>query len=165
MRRLRLGSLCELKIVVGAVCRLDDRILLCRRAIEPRHGFWTIPAGFMEERESSEQAAREAMEEAHADIRIGNLLAVYNIPRISQVQLIYCAEMNAPEVKPGPESLEVRYFAWTIPWDELAFPERHPGTAAVPSGLEQSVLCRLHQPAGRDGRKHPRVSRGQASPP
>lgn len=112
------------KIVVGAVCRLDDRILLCRRAIEPRHGFWTIPAGFMEERESSEQgAAREAMEEAHADIRIGSLLAVYNIPRISQVQLIYCAEMNVPEVKPGPESLEVRYFAWDeIPWDELAFP-------------------------------------------
>lgn len=112
------------KIVVGAVCRLDERILLCRRAIEPRHGFWTIPAGFMEERESSEQgAAREAMEEAHADIRIGNLLAVYNIPRISQVQLIYCAEMNVPEVKPGPESLEVRYFTWDeIPWDELAFP-------------------------------------------
>ena len=112
------------KIVVGAVVRHQDRFLLCRRAIEPRHGFWTFPAGFMEERETSEQgAAREAMEEANADIRVGKLLAVYNIPRISQVQLIYCAEMASPEVSPGPESLEVRFFTWDeIPWDDLAFP-------------------------------------------
>lgn len=112
------------KVVVGAVCRLDDRILLCRRAIEPRRGFWTIPAGFLEERETSaEGAAREAREEANADIEIGSLLAVYDIPRISQVQLIFCAEMRSPEIRAGQESLEVRYFVWDeIPWEELAFP-------------------------------------------
>lgn len=112
------------KIVVGAVCRLDQKILLCKRAIEPRKGYWTIPAGFMEEREGTAQgAAREAMEEANAHLKMGPLLAVYNIPRISQVQLIYKAEMTSPEVSAGDESLEVGFFDWDeIPWDELAFP-------------------------------------------
>jgi ADP-ribose pyrophosphatase YjhB (NUDIX family) len=112
------------KIVVGAVCRLDQKILLCRRAIEPRKGYWTIPAGFMEEREStSDGAAREALEEANAHLKMGPLLAVYNIPRISQVQMIYKAEMASPDVHAGEESLEVAYFDWDdIPWDELAFP-------------------------------------------
>lgn len=112
------------KIVVGAVCRLEEKILLCRRAIEPRKGYWTIPAGFMEERESTaDGAAREAFEEANAELVMGPMLAVYNIPRISQVQIIYKAVMASPEISPGPESLEVGYFDWDeIPWDELAFP-------------------------------------------
>ncbi len=113
------------KIVVGSVVEGDDgRVLLCRRAIEPRSGFWTLPAGYMEERETTEAgAAREAEEEAGAIIAIDGLLAVYNIPRISQVQLIYRARLAAPDFAAGPESLEVRLFAWDeIPWDDLAFP-------------------------------------------
>lgn len=112
------------KIVVGAVVAHEGRILLCRRAIEPRLGFWTLPAGFMEERETSEAgAAREAMEEAGAQIAIDGLLAVYNIPRISQVQLIYRARLADPHISAGPESLEVSLFDWEdIPWTELAFP-------------------------------------------
>ena len=113
------------KIVVGSVVEGDDgRVLLCRRAIEPRSGFWTLPAGYMEERETTEAgAAREAEEEAGAIIAIDGLLAVYNIPRISQVQLIYRARLARPDFAAGPESLEVRLFAWDeIPWDDLAFP-------------------------------------------
>ncbi|MBP2300171.1 NUDIX hydrolase [Azospirillum picis] len=115
-------------IVVGAVATWEDgRILLCRRAIEPRKGFWTLPAGFMEERESTrEGAAREAWEEARARIGIDHLLAIYDIPRISQVQMIFSARLLSPDVAPGPESLEVGLFAWEdIPWDEIAFPTVH----------------------------------------
>ena len=112
------------KIVVGAVCTLDDRFLLCRRAIEPRAGYWTMPAGYMEERETPEAgAAREAMEEACAEIEIDSLLAIYSISRISQVQLIYRARLASPEIAAGPESEEVGLYRWQeIPWDQLAFP-------------------------------------------
>lgn len=112
------------KIVVGSVVEHGGNILLCRRAIEPRQGFWTIPAGYLEERETTEAGAkREAQEEACADITIDALLAVYNIPRISQVQLIYRARLAEPVFAAGPESLEVRLFDWSdIPWNELAFP-------------------------------------------
>ena len=115
------------KIVVGAVCRWDERILLCRRAIEPRAGFWTLPAGYLELNEATaEGAAREAWEEARAEIAIEGLLAVYDIPRLSQVQLIYRAALKSPNVEPGPESLEVRLFDWDeIPWAEIAFPSVH----------------------------------------
>lgn len=115
------------KVVVGAVCSSDERILLCRRAIEPRPGFWTIPAGYLETNESTiEGARREAYEEATADIEIDALLAVYNIVRLSQVQIIYRARLRSAEVAPGLESLETRLFDWqAIPWDELAFPSVH----------------------------------------
>lgn len=115
------------KIVVGAVCSWHGRILLCRRAIDPRLGFWTIPAGYMEERETpAEGAAREAWEEAQAKIEIDRLLAVYSVPRISQVQLIFRATLAAPDFAPGVESLETKLFAWEeIPWDTLAFPSVH----------------------------------------
>jgi len=84
------------KIVVGSVVVWEDRILLCRRAIDPRHGYWTLPAGYMELNESAAQAAaREAWEEAQAAITIDGLLAVYSIPRISQVQLIYRAHLTS----------------------------------------------------------------------
>lgn len=111
------------KIVAGAIITDDERVLLCRRAIEPRVGFWTLPAGFMEEGESVEEgAAREAMEEANAEIEIDRLLAVYSVPRISQVQIIYRAKLLS-DVSPGPESLETALFEWKdIPWRELAFP-------------------------------------------
>ncbi|HWL69073.1 MAG TPA: NUDIX hydrolase [Geminicoccus sp.] len=112
------------KIVVGSVCTLGDRLLLCRRAIEPRVGYWTIPAGWLETGETVEQgAAREAWEEACARIEIEGVLAVYSMPRIAQVQILFRARLVDAEVAPGPESQEVRLIGWDeIPWDELAFP-------------------------------------------
>lgn len=112
------------KIVVGSVCSWHGRILLCRRAIEPRLGFWTIPAGYMEERETPAQgAAREAWEEALTRIEIDRLLAIYAVPRISQVQLIFRARLSSEQFGAGSESLEAKLFAWEeIPWGELAFP-------------------------------------------
>jgi ADP-ribose pyrophosphatase YjhB (NUDIX family) len=112
------------KVVVGAVCTWEDRILLCRRSIEPRRGFWTLPAGYLEANEiSSDGAMREAWEEAYAKIAIDSVLAVYSVPRLSQVQIIYRARLLSPEVAPGVESLDVGLFGWAdIPWPDLAFP-------------------------------------------
>lgn len=112
------------KIVVGSVVVQDERILLCRRAIDPRKGFWTLPAGFLEEHETPEAGARrEAREEAQAEIALDALLAIYSVPHISQVQLMYRGRFAAPGFSPGPESLETRLFEWDeIPWAELAFP-------------------------------------------
>jgi ADP-ribose pyrophosphatase YjhB (NUDIX family) len=111
------------RIVAGVVAHREGQILLCRRAIEPRKGFWTLPAGFMELGESVEEgAAREAWEEARAELKIEALLAIYSIPRIGQVQVFYRAQLVS-EPQAGPESLEVGLFAWEdIPWAELAFP-------------------------------------------
>lgn len=111
-------------VVVGAVCLWEDKILMCKRAIEPRKGYWTLPAGYMELNESTEQGAmREALEEACARIKIRRLLAVYNIPRISQVQLMYIADLVDPEIDAGVESEAVALMTWDeIPWDDLAFP-------------------------------------------
>jgi ADP-ribose pyrophosphatase YjhB (NUDIX family) len=115
------------RIVVGSVVTWEEQFLLCRREIEPRRGYWTIPAGYLELNETiMEGAAREAFEEARAEIEIERLLAVYNIPRISQVQMFFRARLPAPEFEAGPESQEVALFAWDeIPWDELAFPSVH----------------------------------------
>ena len=112
------------KIVTGSIVRHDGRLLMCRRAIEPRIGFWTLSAGFMELGETAEQAAmREAREEANAAIVIDRLLAVYTIPRIAQVQIMYLAHLKDETFSPGPESLEVTLAGWNeIPWDDLAFP-------------------------------------------
>ena len=112
------------KIVVGSVTRWGERILLVRRSIEPRYGYWTLPAGFLELNESpSAGAEREAWEEARARIEIEGLLAIYDIPRISQVQLIYRARLLDQAIHPGSESLEVALFSWKqIPWGQLAFP-------------------------------------------
>jgi len=115
------------KIVVGSVVRHDGKILLCKRAIEPRKGFWTIPAGYLELNETPEDGARrEAREEAEAALTIERLLAVYAVPRISQVQLIYRARLAETTIAAGPESQAVDLFAFdAIPWDELAFPSVH----------------------------------------
>jgi len=113
------------KIVVGSVATWEDRVLLCRRAIEPRDGFWTLPAGYLERNESpAEGARREAWEEARARLAIDQLLATYAITGISQVQLIYRARLLDPDVAAGPESREVRLFSWNQlpPIDEIAFP-------------------------------------------
>ena len=115
------------KIVTGSVVRHDGRLLLCRRAIAPRRGFWTIPAGYLEMHETPEDGARrEAREEANADLAISGLLAVYTVPRLSQVQLIYRAVLASPGFSAGEESLEVRLFDWdALPTDEIAFPTVH----------------------------------------
>lgn len=115
------------KIIVGSVVSVEGRILLCRRAIEPRHGFWTLPAGYMELAETVEEGARrEAWEEARARIAIEGVLAIYSIARIGQVQVIFRAGLAEPGFAAGPESLDVRLFAWEeIPWDDLAFPSVH----------------------------------------
>jgi len=112
------------KIVVGSVVTFEDKFLLCRRAINPRKGFWTLPAGFMEQKETTEEGAiREAFEEANAHIEIRDLLGVYNITHISQVQMMYRATLATPDFSAGPESLEVELFSWEdIPWGDLAFP-------------------------------------------
>lgn len=112
------------KIVVGAVCTWEDRVLLCRRAINPRKGFWVFPAGYLELHETTAAGAcREAREEAGVEIEIDHLLAVYTIARLSQVQLIYRARLPSPDLNPGPETLEANLFRWDeIPWDDLAFP-------------------------------------------
>jgi ADP-ribose pyrophosphatase YjhB (NUDIX family) len=112
------------KVVVGAVCSWGERILMCRRAIEPRKGYWTLPAGYMELNETTADGARrEAWEEARARIELDGVLAVYSIPRLSQVQVIYRARLASAEIEPGPESAEVALFLWEeIPWPDLAFP-------------------------------------------
>ena len=112
------------KIVVGSVARWGDKVLLCRRAIDPRRGFWTLPAGYLELNEATSAGAqREALEEANARIEIEGLLAVYDIPRLSQVQLVYRARLTDDQIAPGIESLEVGLFRWDeIPWADIAFP-------------------------------------------
>ena len=140
------------KIVVGSVVRHEGRILLCKRAIEPRKGFWTIPAGYMELNETPEEGARrEAYEEAHATLRIERLLAVYSVPRISQVQLIFRATLDRPDISAGPESQAVAMISpEDIPWDDLAFPSVHwalrhdaeaeAGAAPVPFGNPEGAV-------------------------
>jgi len=112
------------KVIVGAVCTWEDRYLLVRRAIEPRLGYWTMPAGYMELGETADAgAAREVWEEACAEVAVDCLLALYSIPRISQVHMIYRATMLSEAHEPGAESLESALFRWEdIPWDELAYP-------------------------------------------
>ena len=112
------------KIVVGSVALWEGKILLCRRAIEPRIGYWTLPAGYLEIGETAEDGAcREAMEEANAHIAIERLLAVYSVSRISQVQLMFRAQLTSPDISAGPESQEVALFEWDgIPWPDIAFP-------------------------------------------
>lgn len=111
------------KLVIGAIPEWDDRILLCRRAIEPRLGYWTLPAGFMENAETTAQAAeRETLEEACARIEVGELFSLINVPHINQVHLLYRARLLDLEFRPGTESAEVALFAEEdIPWKQLAF--------------------------------------------
>ena len=112
------------KIVTGCVPYWGDRVLLCRRAIEPRKGYWTLPAGFMENNETLEQgAARETMEEACAPVINMRLFGIYNLPRISQVYVMYQGELESEQgFSAGQESLEVGLYQYReIPWDHIAF--------------------------------------------
>ena len=111
-------------IVAGTIPVYENKILLCKRAIEPRKGFWTLPAGFMENGESVEQGAlRESWEEARLTLKNQVLYQVFSLPHISQVYVFYRAEIASLDFGPGPESLEVELFELgDIPWQTLAFP-------------------------------------------
>jgi ADP-ribose pyrophosphatase YjhB (NUDIX family) len=111
------------KLIVGALPEWQDKVLLCRRAIEPRHGMWTLPAGFMENGETTAEAAmRETLEEANARIAIGDLYSMYSLPYINQVHILFRARLLDLDFCPGQESLDVKLFSEAeIPWDEIAF--------------------------------------------
>jgi len=111
------------RMVVGCIPEWQDRILLCRRGIEPRHGLWTVPAGYMENGETTQQGAvRETLEEANARVEIVSLYALYNIPHINQVYILFRARLLDDRIGPGAETLEARLFALDeIPWDAIAF--------------------------------------------
>ncbi|MFN0314582.1 MAG: NUDIX hydrolase [Burkholderiales bacterium] len=111
------------KMVVGCIPEWGDKILLCRRAIEPRYGLWTVPAGYLENGETTgDGAMRETLEEAGARVELLEPYAIYNIPHISQVYLLFRARLKDSEFAPGTESLEVKLFEESdIPWDEIAF--------------------------------------------
>jgi ADP-ribose pyrophosphatase YjhB (NUDIX family) len=111
------------KMVVGCIPEWEHRILLCKRAIEPRLGYWTLPAGFMEDDETTVQAAlRETLEEANARVEIGDLFSMLSVPQVNQVHIFYRARLLDLDFGPGSESLEVAlYEEAAIPWKELAF--------------------------------------------
>lgn len=112
------------RIIAGCLPIHEDKVLLCKRAIEPRHGLWTLPAGFMENGESTEEGAlRETWEEARARITIDSLYTMFSLPQINQVYLLYRGSLTDLDFGPGPESLAVELFSEDqIPWDEIAFP-------------------------------------------
>ena len=115
------------KIVVGCIPEWEDRILICKRAIEPRYGLWTLPAGFMENGETLQQgAARETLEEANARVEIGALYTLFNLPHINQVYMLFRSRLLDLDFSAGSESLEVALLEESqIPWDEIAFPVIH----------------------------------------
>jgi ADP-ribose pyrophosphatase YjhB (NUDIX family) len=110
-------------LVVGSIPEHEGRLLLCRRAIEPRYGYWTLPAGFMENDETVAAAAlRETREEAGADIELAEPFSMISVPRVNQVHVFFRARLRRLEFQPGEESLEVMMFEESaIPWQELAF--------------------------------------------
>jgi len=111
------------KLVVGCVPEWDGRLLLCRRAIEPRYGYWTLPAGYMENDETAGEAAlRETLEEAGARVELGEPFSMLSVPHVNQVHLFYRARLASLDFKPGVESLEVALFEEAqVPWPEIAF--------------------------------------------
>jgi ADP-ribose pyrophosphatase YjhB (NUDIX family) len=111
------------RMVLGTVTVWEDKVLLCKRAIEPRYGYWTLPAGFMENGETTaEGAARETLEEAGARIDLGPMFSLIDVPQVEQVHMFYRAELLHLDFEPGPESLEAKLFTeQEVPWDAIAF--------------------------------------------
>lgn len=111
-------------IVSGTIPVWGEKVLLCKRAIEPRYGYWTLPAGFMENQETTEEAAmRETWEEAEAKVNLKGLFSMISVPQIDQVHVFFRAELREESYGAGQESLEVKLFdEHEIPWDEIAFP-------------------------------------------
>lgn len=138
------------KVVVGAVVSDAGRILLCRRAIEPRRNYWTLPAGYLETGETLEEGAmREAHEEAGATIRLDGVLALYSLSRIAQVQVMFRAAFDGPaDFAPGEESLDVQLFAWDdIPWSDIAFPTVRWALDAWRQAGSEPLLAPFRNPA------------------
>lgn len=115
------------KIVVGAVVTFQNQFLLCKRAIPPRMGYWTYPAGYLENNESLEEGThREAKEEAGITLKLIGLIGIYSLTAVNQIHIVYAGEMQTPEILPGKESLEVALFPQEkLPWGNLAFPVIH----------------------------------------
>lgn len=111
------------RMIVGCVAEWEGKILLCKRGIQPRHGLWTVPAGFLENGETTAAGAqRETLEEANARVEVDNLFSLYNLPHINQVYLLFSGRLLDPDVSAGAETLEAQLFdEHDIPWNELAF--------------------------------------------
>ncbi|MCB1692082.1 MAG: NUDIX hydrolase [Pseudomonadales bacterium] len=112
------------RIIAGCLPILEEKVLLCKRAIEPRAGYWTLPAGFLENGETTAMGAlRETREEANANVEIIDIYTMFSLPHISQVYLFYRARLIDTDFSAGVESTDVRLFSeHEIPWDQLAFP-------------------------------------------
>jgi ADP-ribose pyrophosphatase YjhB (NUDIX family) len=136
----------------GAVPLEEARVLLCRRAIHPRRGYWTLPAGYMEEGETvADGVRREAREEACADLALDSLLGLYDVPHRSQVHLMFRAALASPEFAAGPESLEVKLFRWAdIPAKALAFKSVTWALRDWRASREQAAFAPFRSPPGGD---------------
>ena len=112
------------KIICGTIPVRGESVLLCKRAIEPRYGKWTLPGGFMENGETVSQGAfRETLEETNTEVEMEELYAIFNVPQINQVYMLYLAKVVADDYSSTSESLDVKFFTENeIPWDDLAFP-------------------------------------------
>ncbi|WP_061250183.1 NUDIX hydrolase [Leptospira alstonii] len=145
------------KVVVGSIPIWENRILLCKRAIEPRRGFWTLPAGFLENRETVEEGAiRETWEEANAEINIVGLQSVYSIPHIGQIYMFFLADLVDGKFSVSSESEEVKLFSLNeIPWEELAFASVH---FALKKYADSPVKNSLHMGSTRDRKNLPKES-------
>ena len=143
------------RLVVGTMPVWQDKVLLCLRAIEPRANFWTLPAGFMELAESlSEGAERETQEEAGVKIKLGGLYTVIDIPHVDQVHVYFMAEAQGPELDPGPETIEARWYGLDeIPWDQLAFKSVYTTLKHYIADRETGQFPTHHYALG--GPKHP----------
>ena len=140
------------KVVVGVVATWEDKLLMCKRAIEPRLGYWTLPAGFMEMGETPQEgAAREAWEEAYAKLEIIDLLAVYSLRHISQLQLFYRARLLSPDVSAGPESEEVGLFTSTACPRPTSRSLRCTGPSTTSSKRAARSVLAVWQSPGRTG--------------
>jgi len=115
------------KIVTGCIPEWEGKVLLCRRAIEPRNGYWTLPAGFMELGETNYEAAlRETAEEANARVAVNELYSVFNVLHVDQIYMMFRSQLLDLDFSPGKESLDVKLFDESeIPWDEVAFTAIH----------------------------------------
>jgi len=136
------------KTVVGAVVASDDgRILLCRRAIEPRKGLWDIPEGYLEGHETTEAGAiRETLEEAGATIETDAMLGIYEIPHANNIKIIFRARMSSPNFTAGEESLEARLFEWdNIPWKDIAFHTVREALADYKKTKDQKIFAPVHK--------------------
>ncbi|HZQ74785.1 MAG TPA: NUDIX hydrolase [Burkholderiales bacterium] len=111
------------RLIIGTVPGYQQQVLLCRRAIEPRYGYWTLPAGFMENDETTAQAAlRETLEEAGTQVELLEPFTLISVPRVNQVHLFYCARLSGLDFRPGEETLEVALFEEAgVPWKDIAF--------------------------------------------